>query len=220
MDRCWSEYRTTFCEPTKCILNYIISKGYVHDSFDSKHFVYNHFKNHFSDDMDKKLIGIKDLSSEQTQIRYISETMFNQFNNDLELISQSDIDNALNSTKNVFIIKRGVLLTKDNTYNKFTITVSNDSGVCFQHTFNKSKSHNGYMFCNIELVGVKNNDYEEFTPFLSQSFPSKTEILENQVKEHMNLFTPFLSQSFFKTEILENQIKEHMNLSGYISFRI
>ena len=159
----WSEYKTTFCEPDKCILNYIISKGYIHDTFYNKYFNYNHFNNHFSNDMDKTLIGIKEVSTECHQIKYISETTFNRINNDLNDISYSDIDNALSSNKEKFIIKRGILLSKDKTYNKIFFTIY-DNGTCISHTFTKCKNHNGYIFCKLELVKIKNNDNEEFIP--------------------------------------------------------
>ena len=166
-DTFWSEYKITFCEPTKCILNYIISQGYVFDEFYRKYFQYNQFNNHFSNDMDEKLIGLKDLSvhrhgnmtTESSEIKYISEKYFNTINNELEQISQIDIDNALILNKNRIIIKRGILLYKEE--GGITITIYQTDQLVKQYKFRK---HNGFMFCKLELVKVKNNEYDGFRP--------------------------------------------------------
>ena len=174
-DTFWSEYKITFCEPTKCILNYIISKGYVLDQFRNKHFQYNQFNNHFSSDMDKKLIGLKDLSvhrhgnmtTESSTIIYVSETYFNRINNELSDISQTDIDNVLSSNKKTFIIKRGIIVYKDE--NRFTINLYGIEHILNGYTFIK---HNGYMFCKLELVKIKNNEHEGFRPVEFYDLPT------------------------------------------------
>ena len=162
----WSEYKITFCEPTKCIMNYIISKGYVHVNFHNRNFAYNQFNNHFSHDLDKRLIGLKessDANPNSSTMLYMSETEFNFLNNGLEQISQTDIDNCLASTKQVIMIKRGIIFKKEN--NEFTITIQkliNEGTVTSQYTFRK---HQGFKFCNLDLVRIKNNESEGFIPF-------------------------------------------------------
>ena len=159
----WSEYKVTFCEPVECILNYILCKGYVHNTFNINYFKYNHFNNHFSINMDTTLFGIKEISTECHEIKYISETTFNRINNELKDLSYSDIDNALSSNKEKIIIKRGIFVTKSNC--NLIITISDNTGVISQNTFGKYKNSMGYLFCKLELVKIKNNDTEGFIPF-------------------------------------------------------
>ena len=101
-DHFCSEYKITFCEPPKCILTYIMSKGYFLEEFRRHHFQYDPFNNYFSTDMDEKLIGFIKLDvhinsynvrTESKTILYMSEYKFNNINNKLEKhISQSDFD--------------------------------------------------------------------------------------------------------------------------------
>ena len=165
-DTFWSEYKITFCEPTKCIVNYIISKGFVYDDFSKNHFVYNQFNNYFSRDLDEKLIGLKDLSvhtnhcnltTESTSMIYMSEKKFNRINNELSMISQSDIDYCLSSSKKRIMIKRGIILDKNNGLH---IIIYGTEGLPkASYTFS---AHRGYRFCNLELVRIKSNDQEGF----------------------------------------------------------
>ena len=168
-DTFWSEYKITFCEPTKCILNYIISRGFVYEGFKRKHFVYNQFNNYFSHDLDEKLIGLKDLSvhtnhcnftTESTSMIYMSETMFNRINNELEQISQTDIDYCLSSSKKRIMIKRGIILDKEN---GLTITFYGKENGLVSAIYNFG-AHRGYRFCILELVRIKSNDQEGFKP--------------------------------------------------------
>jgi hypothetical protein len=173
----WSEYKITFCEPTNCIMNYIISKGYVYQHPWIKSFTYNQFNNYFSHDLDKRLIGLKDLSvhrglnvnTESNTMLYMSETFFNRINNELEQISQTDIDNLLLSTKKEFMIKRGILVHKREGH--FTITMYGKENGLVSGIYEFGK-HQGYKFCTLDLVRIKNNDSEGFIPVPSVPIPN------------------------------------------------
>ena len=168
----WSEYKTTFCEPTNCMLNYIISKGYCLDFFFKSYFEYDQFKNYFSMDMENSYIGLKDLSvhiglninTPSKQIRYMSEIMFNKINLELEAsFTQSEFDNALlrfPETSSQIVMKRGIYLCRSP--GPLTIVIKNsEGGPDKQYSFNK---HKGYMHCKLELVKIKNYYNEEFIP--------------------------------------------------------
>ena len=174
-DLLWSEYKTTFCEPTNCMLNYIISKGYCLDKFNAG-FEYDQFKNYFSMDMENSYIGLKDLSvhiglninTPSKQIRYMSEIMFNKINLELEAsFTQSEFDNALSrflllkhpETSSRIFMKRGIYL--DGSLQVLTMVIKNSEGSVNQYSFNK---HKGYMHCKLELVKIKNYYNEEFIP--------------------------------------------------------
>jgi len=152
----WSEYKITFCEPTNCMMNYIISKGYVYKHFYDRHFPYNQFNNYFSHDLDERLIGLKDSSD---TVSYMSETLFNRINNELEQISQTDIDNLLLSTKKEFMIKRGILVHKTEGLFKITMYGKESGLVSGIYEFGK---HQGFKFCTLDLVRIKNNESEGF----------------------------------------------------------
>ena len=163
----WSEYIINFCEPDKCILNYIISIGYVHEDFHRKSFEYDQFNNHFSIDMDKTLIGLKSLSvhrglninTESRTLMYMSETKFIRINNELNEILQSDIDLFLSQTKERFILKRGIIIYKEGNYLIINIQKNDESCLSFRFT-----AHQGFKFCKLKLIRVKNNEYEGFRP--------------------------------------------------------
>ena len=168
-DLLWSEYKTTFCEPTNCMLNYIISKGYCLDKFNAG-FEYDQFKNYFSSGMENTYIGLKDLSvhiglninTPSKQICYMSEIMFNNINLKLEAaFTQSEFDNALSRflLGNTTCMKRGIYLV--NSPGPLTIVITNHEGSVQQYSFNK---HKGYMHCKLELVKIKNYYNEEFIP--------------------------------------------------------
>ena len=165
-DLLWSEYKTTFCEPTNCMLNYIISKGYCLDFFFKSYFNYDQFKNYFSNGMEETYIGLK--NKDDNQICYMSEIMFNQINLKLEAsFTQSEFDNALSrflllkhpeSSSRIFM-KRGIYL--DGSLQVLTMLITNSEGSVQRYSFNK---HNGYMHCKLELVKIKNYYNEEFIP--------------------------------------------------------
>jgi hypothetical protein len=134
--------------------------------------------------MDTTLFGIKETSTECHEIKYISETTFNRINNELSDLSYSDIDNALSSTKEKFIIKRGIFVTKSNC--NLIITISDNTGVISQNTFGKYKNSMGYLFCKLELVKIKNNDNEGFIPVELKKEVNKTDILMDKIKELEN----------------------------------
>ena len=162
-DLLWSEYKTTFCEPTNCMLNYIISKGYCLDFFIKSYFNYDQFKNYFSNGMEETYIGLK--NKDNNQICYMSEIMFNKINLELEAsFTQSEFDNALSrllllkhpETSSTVFMKRGIYLS--GSLQVLNMVITNSEGLR-QYIFNK---HKGYMHCKLELVKIKNYYNEEF----------------------------------------------------------
>jgi hypothetical protein len=160
----WSEYKTTFCEPTNCMLNYIISKGYWLDGHQIKHFGYNQFKNYSSMDMEEMYIGLKEISPESNQICYMSEIRFNKINLELEsAFTQSEFDNVLSrfllikTEHGSVVMKRGIFLIKNRS--SFAITIEIPGNCLQQYVFNP---HKGYIHCKLELVKIKNYYNDEF----------------------------------------------------------
>jgi hypothetical protein len=73
------------------------------------------------------------------------------------MISQSDIDYCLSSSKKRIMIKRGIILDKNNGLH---IIIYGTEGLPkASYTFS---AHRGYRFCNLELVRIKSNDQEGF----------------------------------------------------------
>ena len=190
-----SEYKTTFCEPPKCILTYIMSKGYFLEKFHGCSFEYDPFNNHFSSDMDEKLIGFIKLDvhinsynvrTESKRIHYMSEYKFNTINNKLEKhISQSGFDNVLSSTnKTHVLIKRGVRFDKTRVCERgqlreFNILIEKGSAV---EQFNFLKCDVGFKFCTLELVGIRNNSNEGFIPVEEKQLEEQATTLEIDVE--------------------------------------
>ena len=208
----WSEYKTTFCEPTNCMLNYIISKGYCLDIFQKKYFGYNQFKNYSSMDMEEMYIGLKEISPESNQICYMSEIMFNQINLELEsAFTQSEFDNALSRFKTTgtngrrVVMKRGIYL--NNLQNLLVMVITNSEGGIYQYTFSP---HKGYIHCKLELVKIKKYYNDEFISIeQKKEEPEKPVLTKFEELDELKslIYSMFDELSDLKYHIVE--LKEH-----------
>ena len=207
-DLLWSEYKTTFGEPTNCILNYIISKGYYLDIFNKEYFKYDQFKNHFSNDMEETYIGLKD----NNKICYMSEIMFNKINLKLEsAFTQSEFDNALSRFKTTgtngrrVVMKRGIYL--NNLQNLLVMVITNSEGGIYQYTFSP---HKGYIHCKLELVKIKKYYNDEFISIeQKKEEPEKPVLTKFEELDELKslIYSMFDELSDLKYHIVE--LKEH-----------